>query len=131
MNKFKLVISLLALLACADAFASGTFCSGFSIHYSENRVDLGIPPPPGLRLGEQFLAQDGTLLGKIEFFQDQPSVGDFPYQVDITNKKTLARHGDPGMGWEVFSADFTATKPGDSNPIQESVVCKTTWAIVP
>jgi len=131
MNKFKLAISLLALLACADAFASGTFCSGFSVHYSENRVDLGIPPPPGLRLGQQILSQDGLLLGKIEFFQDQPSVGDFPYQVEITNKKTLSREGSPVSCWVVFSADFTASKSGDSAPIQEPVVCKTTWAFVP
>ena len=85
MNKFKLVISLLALLACADAFASGTFCSGFTIHYSENRVDMGAQPPAGFRMGEQFLSQSGVLLGKLEFFYEEPSVGEFPYQVDITH----------------------------------------------
>jgi hypothetical protein len=127
----KWLIALTVALVPYTSFASGTFCSGFSVHYSESHVDLGVPPPQGLRLGEIFLSADGETLGKIELFADAPPVGSFPYTVELTEKKVLAREGNITWGWEVFSADLTATGPGDSKPVQEQVVCKTSWALVP
>jgi hypothetical protein len=127
----KSLFILFTLLLTSSAFASGTHCSGFSVHYSDLRTDRGTPPRPGDKLETLMLTVDGVMLGKLERFQDKPDVGTMPVDIRFNNKKDLAKGGGPAFGWVVYDTTIVIQGPGNSQPYEEAVTCKDEWELVP
>lgn len=127
---FYIVIVFYVLLTSNYASASGTFCSGFSVHYVSQRNDFGMQPPEGTKIGETFLSRNGELLGRVEYFVGQPEVGSFDMTVKFEDEVILKSVDHAAAGYKVFSA-VLVIEQGFFETHSESVICQTSWAFVP
>lgn len=119
-----------AFLTSIDVRASGTFCSGFSVHYVSQRNDYGMQPPEGTKIGETFLSRNGELLGRVEYFVGLPEVGSFDMSVKLKNEVILKSVEHAAAGYKVYSA-ILEVEQSFFETHSESVICQTSWSFVP
>ena len=127
----KSMIFSLTVLFVSSAQASGTHCSGFSVHYVESHADMGMQPPQGMHVGLSFLVHDGKEKGREHYYYQSSTKGNLNYDVNLANQVEVASTGSMIAGSKIFTATLEAKAKKGPDVITEAVVCENTWALVP
>jgi hypothetical protein len=134
----SLGVLLFSLFATNMAQASHTACHNADLFYSYKRVDTGVPPYPGFKVGSIVLVYKGDVLVNREILAGSGSYEIYPYELQLgSSRKVLEEKGNPSSGSQIFKSPAVLYKLDKANPGKRTeiaaagVVCTESWAMVP
>ena len=135
----KLFAAFLSVLFAGSlAQASHTACHNSDLFYSYKRVDTGIPPYPGFKIGSETLVYQGKVLVNREIIAGEGGYDTGRYEFALgSSRKTLQKSGNQTAGSTIFTSPVIVYEIDQVNPgkrtevVKTSVVCTESWAMVP
>jgi hypothetical protein len=128
----KAIAVSLALLVSVGASASSLVCAGPTVHYSRGHADGGPKPPKGMKIGEAFVAIQGSLKAHQFYYAEEPPQGEWNIKLDLLAQETLAEKVDSTGSWKVYRAKLSVkSADGSMTLAQEAVTCRNEVLFIP
>ena len=134
----KKIIILLTFFSTTSAQAGSTFCSGPTMYYSDVTEDHGIEPPEDALIGKTVIVYDGNVLINRKKFSGFKKLQSLTHSVKFEGEEiVLETTGNQTSGDTTYTQVMVLYKLDKLNTdeseeiARESVVCKTSWAMVP